>query len=134
MSEAPVLPDSITSRADPLRPVFALSRTNGDPDAAWIRVAGELDFARAQKLEDTLRESLMQARLVVLDLRQLVFIDSSGVHAIVNASIRARQVGRRLVLLRGPPNLDHLFTLTGTRDDVEIGDVDALPAPTRRLL
>ena len=43
----------------------------------------------------------MQAQLVVLDLRELAFMDSSGVHAIVNASIRARQVGRRLVLLRG---------------------------------
>jgi anti-sigma B factor antagonist len=134
MSEALVLPDSITSRADPQPPVFALSRTNGDPDAAWIRVAGELDFARAQKLEDTLRESLTQARLVVLDLRQLVFIDSSGVHAIVNASLRARQIGRRLVLLGGPPDLDDLFTITGTRDDVEIGDIDAVPAPMRRLV
>jgi anti-anti-sigma factor len=36
----------------------------------------------------------------VLDLRDLQLMDSSGVHVIVNASIRARRLGGRLVLLR----------------------------------
>ena len=49
------------------------------------------------RLERTLSRS--QARLVVLDLRELTFIDSSGVHAIVSAGIRARKGGRRLVLV-----------------------------------
>jgi hypothetical protein len=48
----------------------------------------------------------------------------SGAHAIVNASISARQLGRRLVLLRGPPNVDRVFTLTGSSDAVEIADLD----------
>ena len=49
-------------------------------------------------------------------------------------------VGRRLILLRGPPDIDRTFALTGHTDDVEIADVapggppiQALPgkAPTR---
>ena len=60
----------------------------------------------------------------MLDLRELEFVDSSGVHAIVNASSRARQAGRRLVLLRGPSNVDRMFTLTGSSDQLEIGDLD----------
>ena len=50
-------------------------------------------------------------------------MDSSGVKAIVDASIRARRDGRRLLLLRGPPNVDRVFALTGTSDKVEIGDL-----------
>jgi hypothetical protein len=46
------------------------------------------------------------------------------VHAIVNASLRARQVGHRLVLLRGGLDVDRVFTLTGSSDDVEIVDLD----------
>lgn len=66
-----------------------------------MHVAGELDLATAPQLERTLRETQQQARLILLDLRELTFMDSAGVHTIVNASIAARQLGRRLVLLRG---------------------------------
>ena len=61
-----------------------------------------MDLATTSQLERTLRDSRSQARVVVLDLRKLEFMDCSGAHAIVNASIRARQLGRRLILLRGP--------------------------------
>ena len=71
-----------------------------------------------------MRETQQSARLVLLDLRGLTFMDSAGVHTIVNASIDARQRGRRLVLLRGSPNVDRVFTLTGCSAAVEIGDLD----------
>jgi anti-anti-sigma factor len=80
-----------------------------------------------------LHEPRLQARLVVLDLRDLVQIDSSGLQAIVKACIRAREVGRRLVLLRGPPNVDRVFTRAGSSDDVEIGDIHPLEPPVQVL-
>ena len=97
-------------------------------DVGWVHVAGELDIATTPELERALRESYPRGRLVVLDLRELEFIDSSGVHAIVNASLCARQTGRRLVVLSGPPNVDRMFALTGTADGVEIGEVSSLLA------
>jgi anti-sigma B factor antagonist len=92
-----------------------------DIDRALVHVSGELDIATAPQLEQRLRES--RGRVAVLDLSALAFMDSSGVHAIVDAGIRARQAGGRLVVLRGRPNVDRLFTLTGTADDVEFGDL-----------
>lgn len=68
---------------------------------------------------------------MVLDLRELAFMDCSGAHAIVNASISARQLGRRLILLRGPPSVDRVFTLTGSTGAVEIADLDLDPAALR---
>ena len=45
-------------------------------------------------------------------------------HAIVNASIRARKAGHRLVLVHGSPDINRLFTMTGSSDDVEIADAN----------
>ena len=64
---------------------------------------------------------------MVLDLRELAFIDAAGVRTIVDASLRARQAGRRLVLLRGLPNIDRMFTLAASAGDIEIGYVAEPP-------
>jgi anti-sigma B factor antagonist len=132
--DAQFLPDSIAGSADTLPPALVCSWNDGGPDAAWVHVAGELDIAAVPQLERTLREPRLQARLVVLDLRELAFIDSCGVHAVVNASVRARQAGRRLVLLRGPPNIDRILTLTGCSDDLEIGDIGPVEPTIAALL
>ena len=121
---------SIASRAAALRP-FVCSSTGGGLDAAWVHVAGDLDIATSPQLEQALSES--GARLVVLDLRELEFMDSAGVHAIVDASNNALRDGRRLILLRGTPSVDRLFALTGTHAHVEIGDLDLLDPPEQSL-
>jgi anti-anti-sigma factor len=69
----------------------------------------------------------------MLDLRELTFIDRSAVDVIVDAAVRARRRGGRLMLARGPAEVDRLFTLTGACDQVLIIDLD--PAePARTLL
>jgi anti-anti-sigma factor len=115
------------ARADFLPPPFACSCSNGGLDAARVYVGGELDIATTPRLERTLDET--HARLVVLDLRELSFIDSCGIHAIVDAGIRARKAGRRLVLVRVPATVDRILTLTGSSGQVEIGDVDPVAPP-----
>jgi anti-anti-sigma factor len=92
-------------------------------------VAGALDIATSPQLDRALREA--SARLVVLDLRDLAFMDSVGVHTILEASAVARRDGRRLILLRGTPNVDRLFALTGSDAEVEIGDLDLPEQPLR---
>lgn len=52
--------------------------------------------------------------VVELDLRDLEFIDSSAVHVILEAAVRAG---------RGDRDLDRIFTLTRVGDDVEITDI-----------
>ena len=113
--------NSITVLAEALRP-FLCSSSHGGLDSDWVHVAGALDIATTPQLERTLRES--HARLVVLDMRDLEFMDCSGVHTIVNASAVARRDGRRLVLLRGIPHVDNLFALTGSAAEVEIREID----------
>jgi STAS domain len=74
--------NQILARADGRTPVFACTATYGGLDAVWVYLAGELDIATTPQLEQALRESHSPARLTVLDLRELAFMDSAAVHTI----------------------------------------------------
>ncbi|WP_205699604.1 STAS domain-containing protein [Conexibacter sp. SYSU D00693] len=58
-------------------------------DATVVHVVGELDLAVAPELEGTLLPLLEAGKHVVLDLRELDFLDSSGVRALVHAHNQA---------------------------------------------
>jgi anti-anti-sigma factor len=132
MSYTLVSSDSIAGRARVQAPAFQCSWADGGLDTAWVRLAGELDIATTPRLRRALRA--LRARLVVLDVRELSFMDSSGVHAIVDASIRARQLGDRLLLLSGLPGVDRVFTLTASADDVLSGDIQAVEPSAQALM
>lgn len=100
-------------------------------DAAWIRLVGELDIATAPRLERTLYEALGSARLVIIDLRQLEFMDSTGLHLLIKADAHARPRGRRVVVVRGPHQIDQLFQLVGISDRLELVDLKELKSVAR---
>jgi anti-anti-sigma factor len=113
---------------------FRCTLRQSDRDAAWVRVTGELDIATAPQLQQTLREARHRARRVVLDLRELTFMDCVGMRVILDASTYARQAGGQLALVRGPSRVDRLFTLTGASDALEIVDLDAVAPPVQALV
>jgi anti-anti-sigma factor len=123
MQYTSILPASLAYLA---KAPFGLECTWRDAgfDQVWVRLAGELDMATAALLEQTLRRAELRARMVVLDLRELTFMDSAGLHVIVEASDRARRAGRRLVLARRGSQFDGLFTTTGAVEVLDIRDLD----------
>jgi len=88
-------------------------------------VAGELDLTTSQRLRHTLAEAQLHAFLLVLDLRELTFIDRSGIQVIIDAVGRARRDGGQLVLVRGPDEVDSLFKATEAFGSVTIIDLDS---------
>jgi anti-sigma B factor antagonist len=77
-------------------------------------VSGELDIATAPQLDHALGcAQADDAALVILDLRELEFMDSSGAHLTVAASGSAHQAGDRLVVVRGPVQVERIFALVG---------------------
>ena len=54
-----------------------------------VRPSGDLDLATAPELEELVMGRLADGALVVLDLRGLSFMDSSGVRVLVAAHARA---------------------------------------------
>jgi anti-sigma B factor antagonist len=82
-----------------------------------VRLAGELELASAAGLEAELQGvEAGGPSWVGLDLRGLSFIDSTGLRLVLAADARARQGGRRLVLVRGGPAVQRVFELTGVDD------------------
>jgi anti-sigma B factor antagonist len=128
-----VLSESIVSPMAPRWAEFRCTVRENSRDAAWIRVAGELDLATAPRLEQALHNAEVRARRVVLDLRALTFMDCSGVGVIAQSNKRAREAGGRLLLVRGPVQVDRVFALTGTADALEIVDLDPFQPPVQAL-
>ena len=64
---------------------------------------GELDLTTARIAEEALAAAEQSHELVALDLRNLSFMDSTGLRLIVVAEQRARQSGHRLVIVQGRP-------------------------------
>jgi anti-anti-sigma factor len=77
-------------------------------------LAGELDLATVPEL-DTMTERACAdgAGELVLDLRELVFIDSTGLRAILRALQHCEAHRCQLFLTPGPPAVQRLFELTG---------------------
>jgi anti-sigma B factor antagonist len=114
-------------------PPFTCSWQIGGWNAAWVQVTGELDLATSPQFSQRLGEAQHAVRLVVLDLRELCFIDSSGVHVILDAARDARRYEGRLLIVRGPAAVDRVLTLTNVCKEVVIFDLaPAEPSPVER--
>lgn len=81
-------------------------------EACVVRLNGELDLSEAARLSQALAAAEADSPTpLVLDLRRLTFIDSSGLRAILEADIRARRDARRLVLIPGPETVHRIFLI-----------------------
>jgi anti-sigma B factor antagonist len=92
-------------------------------EAAVISVSGELDLASSPALEEELeRASNSGTSLVVVDLRELEFMDSTGLSVLVRAHQRAAQNGQRFGLVNGSQQVQRLLSLTGVADRLMLAD------------
>ena len=88
-----------------------------------LALSGELDLVSSPILSEALdRASESDAELIVVDLRQLEFMDSTGLHLLVTAQQRAHEAGRRFALIRGADQVQRLFDLSGTAEFLPIVD------------
>jgi anti-sigma B factor antagonist len=100
-----------------------------DRDRTLISPAGELDLATAPVLERRIAELIQAGRQrLVVDLRAVTFIDSTGIHALVNAHQSARRAGRTLSIIPGGPAIRRTFDLVGVTALFELEPGDSLGA------
>jgi anti-sigma B factor antagonist len=79
-----------------------------------VSVEGELDLVSAPQLEEILKRELLASKDVLLDLSEMDFIDSTGLHAIVESVRTAKAVGRKLKLSADlPPHARRLMQIVG---------------------
>ena len=91
--------------------------------SAVVELTGELDLASSAALEEELiRVIESDVDQVIVDLRQLEFMDSTGLSTLVKAHHRAQESGRRFALVRGTQQVQRLLSLTGVAERLELAD------------
>jgi anti-anti-sigma factor len=97
--------------------------TRDGTQAVVIGVRGELDLASSPALEHELeRGAASKAEVVIVDLRDLEFMDSTGLSVLVRAHQRATENGQRFGIVRGPQQVQRLLSLTGVADRLLLAD------------
>jgi anti-sigma B factor antagonist len=83
-----------------------------DGDEARLSPIGELDMSTAPQLEAALEDASLPGRMVVVDLRGLEFMDSTGLTLLTRWSLAAERDGFSLALVPGNERIQRLFELT----------------------
>jgi anti-anti-sigma factor len=114
--------DAASGRPEP--PSFDITLTRA-PGRVTLTLVGELDMAttpRLKKYLSTLAHT-HQGSSIVIDLRRLTFMDSTGITALVTANSCARRDGWSLTLVKGPPQIQRVFEISGLSDVLPFADV-----------
>ncbi|HEX2507485.1 MAG TPA: STAS domain-containing protein [Miltoncostaeaceae bacterium] len=87
-----------------------------------VTVAGDLDLAHCQDLRlAILAVEETRPPVLVVDLREVVHIDSTGLRVILDASTRAEADGRRVVVVVEPGGpVGKVLELTLVTDRIEV--------------
>lgn len=99
---------------------------SGNGDVHTVAFSGELDLANARTAEAELGAALaMGEGKVILDLRALEFIDSTGI-ALLVATLRRDGASRRLVCIPSKaPAVTRVLQLTGVEAKLPLGEPSA---------
>lgn len=86
-----------------------------------IGLHGELDLAGVPLLENEIKNPEIEGEgMVVLDLRDLRFVDSAGLRVILMAHERSQQRGQTFALSRGSAQVQRLLNIAGLDEHLRI--------------
>jgi anti-sigma B factor antagonist len=92
-------------------------------DAVHVTLSGDLDLSTAKRAEQAIEDAERSGhKTVVIDLRGLSFMDSTGLRVLVSADKRARRSNRRTVIVQGPAAVRRVFEITRLDERLEIVD------------
>jgi anti-sigma B factor antagonist len=83
------------------------------PPVVRIRLAGELEIGTVPQLRQAVDDHARHGQTMIIDLRDVEFIDSMGLAALVRARHRALARGAPLQLVAAPASVHVVFILTG---------------------
>jgi anti-sigma B factor antagonist len=93
-------------------PDFSVTRRRAN-DAVVVVAVGEIDLATVDELQAGVDAAAGEAEQVILDLRQVSFIDSAGLRLVVQSSRALAAAGGTFAVVRGPHEVQRVFDLVG---------------------
>ena len=94
-----------------------------------LHLTGELDLASAPVFERALADAdVASAPLLVLDLDELKFVDSTGLRVILLAHEGSRARGQEFAITPGSPQVQRLLSITSVAEHMQVlASPDDLP-------
>jgi anti-sigma B factor antagonist len=91
-------------------------------DASVVTMKGDLDIASEARATAQLERAMDGCGLLVADLRELSFLDSTGVRVLLSAHLRAQERGLRFGVVRGDGMIARLLEVTRISDRFPVVD------------
>ncbi|MBE5745645.1 MAG: STAS domain-containing protein [Clostridiales bacterium] len=91
-------------------------RTNFQNNVLYIELCGELDehnAAKARREADNIADAYVGSERVVLDLREVSFMDSTGIGFLIGRYKKFRQMGATTYLANPSFTTDKILTMSG---------------------
>ena len=86
-----------------------------------IVVRGELDMETGPRAEEELRRAEDEKpSILVLDLREVTFFDSTGLQLVLDADVRAREEGRTFIVAPGEGEPRRVLELAEVTDRLNL--------------
>mgnify|MGYP001083896897 CR=1 FL=1 len=80
-----------------------------------VKLKGELDHHVAEKIRSELDYAISKGRIknLIFGLKELEFMDSSGIGVIIGRYKKIRETGGKVAVVEVPPRIDTIFDLAG---------------------
>jgi anti-anti-sigma factor len=89
---------------------------------ARLRASGEIDIATAPQLQDALGiVEALDPSTIIVDLREVSFMDSTGIHALLQAHGLAMENGQMLLVVNGTSGVQNALEITGADRVLQVG-------------
>jgi anti-sigma B factor antagonist len=109
------------------KPSFGVQRSRRG-EAVVVTPTGEIDLATVDALREEIVAARGEARRVVLDLRGVEFLDSTGLRLIVEAQRDAELEGWAFVVVRARESVQRLLDIAGLSSRLTLVDDPAQAA------
>jgi anti-sigma B factor antagonist len=83
-----------------------------DGDTAVVKCHGRLVAGTTEELYQAVKDLLPQTKMVIVDLEELIYVDSTGLGALVRLHVSARRLGCEFKLLHLGKQLRNVLKLT----------------------
>jgi anti-sigma B factor antagonist len=102
--------------------VFAAAVERPGASTVVVKASGELDLMTVPQLEEALADAQLDRGDIVLDLSELDFIDSTGVHLVLRVWQASQRDGWQLSITGAGPDVTRAFELVGLLDRLPFRD------------
>jgi anti-sigma B factor antagonist len=115
--------DGLLSFVATAHPGYLVVEITREHDVTRVAPVGDVDLESTADIEAHLqRLRAGGAKRILLDLRRVDFMDSTGLNLILRWDAESRADGFDLRLVHGPPAIKELFALTGLLDRLSFSD------------